>query len=81
MTLKLEPIFRLFDQAKREWFDVSLCHWCRFRIDWRTVDWYQDSYGRWEFCGCCYARKPHPAGKTLAWWYSVERLAEIRRGP
>ncbi len=73
------PIQKRYDPIKKEYYDVSLCHWCYFAIDWRTGDWYQDSFGRWEFCGRCYARTPHPAGHTLAWWYAVERLAEINR--
>ena len=58
------------------------CHHCSYLVNIDTdaeEGWYEDSFGRWVFCQICYVHAPHPADKTFAWWYAVERLYEINR--
>ncbi len=76
--MRLEPIWSLYDAEKEQWYEASICHQCRTRIDWRK-GFYQDPMGRWEFCTECYVHTEHPAGKTLAWWFAMEQSRVLRR--
>ena len=75
---EVDKLFKRYDQDRGEWFFVSICHECKIPIDLRG-SFYEDSFGRWEFCTKCYVHEPHPGGETLAWWYSVERSQEMYR--
>jgi len=74
--MRLSPICTRYDPAKREHYEISLCHNCSGIIDHRKGH-YQDNFGRWEFCTQCYVHVPHPSGRTLAWWYAIEYSREL----
>ena len=79
--MSLPPIIGRYDQQRKEYYDVSNCHRCYVTLDWRQ-SYYQDSFGRWEFCCSCYVhvqRDKKQTDDTLARWYAIERMSEINR--